>query len=173
MNTVLWLLAVQGALGAFDTLYYHEWRARLPAGVPGTRHVGQTHVQLRRGRAAEREHPGADAAGRVAEQEDTRPLELLGASLGSCIAYYVHHFFHARGLPADDLKVEVSNTRAKNPTRIDSFQVKVTLPADVPEKYMPLLNRILETCPAHNTLGMGARIDVEFLEPALSTAAAS
>lgn len=37
MSTVLWLLAIQGALGAFDTLYYHEWRARLPAGVPGTR----------------------------------------------------------------------------------------------------------------------------------------
>ena len=31
MTTALWLLAVQGALGAFDTLYYHEWRARLPA----------------------------------------------------------------------------------------------------------------------------------------------
>jgi hypothetical protein len=29
--TALWLLAVQGAFGAFDTLYYHEWRARLPA----------------------------------------------------------------------------------------------------------------------------------------------
>jgi hypothetical protein len=25
------LLAIQGALGGFDTLYYHEWRARLPA----------------------------------------------------------------------------------------------------------------------------------------------
>jgi hypothetical protein len=37
MSAVLWLLAVQGALGAFDTLYYHEWRARLPAGLPGTR----------------------------------------------------------------------------------------------------------------------------------------
>lgn len=36
MSTALWLLAVQGALGAFDTLYYHEWRARLPARVPGT-----------------------------------------------------------------------------------------------------------------------------------------
>jgi hypothetical protein len=34
--TALWLLAAQGALGAFDTLYYHEWRARLPGGVPGT-----------------------------------------------------------------------------------------------------------------------------------------
>jgi hypothetical protein len=27
----LWLLAIQGVIGAFDTLYYHEWRARLPA----------------------------------------------------------------------------------------------------------------------------------------------
>ena len=30
MLTVLWLLAIQGVIGAFDTLYYHEWRARLP-----------------------------------------------------------------------------------------------------------------------------------------------
>ena len=36
MITALWLLVVQGAIGAFDTLYYHEWRARLPGGVPGT-----------------------------------------------------------------------------------------------------------------------------------------
>jgi hypothetical protein len=34
MSAVLWLLAVQGAIGAFDTLYYHEWRARLPARGP-------------------------------------------------------------------------------------------------------------------------------------------
>ena len=31
MTIALWLLAIQGAIGAFDTLYYHEWRARLPA----------------------------------------------------------------------------------------------------------------------------------------------
>jgi hypothetical protein len=31
MIVALWLLAIQGAIGAFDTLYYHEWRARLPA----------------------------------------------------------------------------------------------------------------------------------------------
>jgi len=31
MATALWLLAVQGVIGAFDTLYFHEWRARLPA----------------------------------------------------------------------------------------------------------------------------------------------
>jgi hypothetical protein len=31
VRLALWLLALQGAIGAFDTLYYHEWRARLPA----------------------------------------------------------------------------------------------------------------------------------------------
>ncbi len=31
MSAVLWLLLLQGLLGAFDTLYYHEWRAKLPA----------------------------------------------------------------------------------------------------------------------------------------------
>jgi uncharacterized protein len=31
MNAALSLLLVQGCLGAFDTLWYHEWRARLPS----------------------------------------------------------------------------------------------------------------------------------------------
>jgi hypothetical protein len=31
MTVALWLLALQGLIGAFDTIYYHEWRARLPA----------------------------------------------------------------------------------------------------------------------------------------------
>jgi hypothetical protein len=31
MIVALWLLWIQGVIGAFDTLYYHEWRARLPA----------------------------------------------------------------------------------------------------------------------------------------------
>ena len=34
MSTVYWLLLAQGIVGAFDTLYFHEWRARLPARVP-------------------------------------------------------------------------------------------------------------------------------------------
>lgn len=31
MIVALSLLAIQGVIGAFDTLYYHEWRARLPS----------------------------------------------------------------------------------------------------------------------------------------------
>jgi len=31
MTVALWLLAIQGVIGAFDTIYFHEWRAKLPA----------------------------------------------------------------------------------------------------------------------------------------------
>jgi hypothetical protein len=31
MTIALWLLAIVGAIGAFDTFYYHEWLARLPS----------------------------------------------------------------------------------------------------------------------------------------------
>lgn len=36
MDVVLGLLALQALLGAFDTLYFHEWRARLVARIPTT-----------------------------------------------------------------------------------------------------------------------------------------
>ena len=36
MTWALWLLMIQGILGALDTLYYHEWRVRLVAYSPMT-----------------------------------------------------------------------------------------------------------------------------------------
>lgn len=32
MNTAIWILMVQACLGAFDTLYYHEYKLKLPYG---------------------------------------------------------------------------------------------------------------------------------------------
>jgi hypothetical protein len=37
MTAALWLMGAQGLLGAFDTVYFHEYRARLPAGGARTR----------------------------------------------------------------------------------------------------------------------------------------
>lgn len=34
MIIALYLLTIQGFIGAFDTVYYHEWKARLPARGP-------------------------------------------------------------------------------------------------------------------------------------------
>jgi hypothetical protein len=44
MTEVMWLLALLGALGAFDTLYFHEWRGRLPDRVPMVGRELQLHV---------------------------------------------------------------------------------------------------------------------------------
>jgi hypothetical protein len=44
MVTVLWLLAVLGVLGGFDTLYYHEFRGQLPARLPGLRPELRLHA---------------------------------------------------------------------------------------------------------------------------------
>ena len=40
MRTAIWLLLLQASLGAFDTLYYHEYRLKLAHGV-------HTRVELR------------------------------------------------------------------------------------------------------------------------------
>jgi len=44
MDKVLWLLALLGVLGAFDTLYYHEFRGQLPARLPGLRPELKLHA---------------------------------------------------------------------------------------------------------------------------------
>lgn len=43
MTTALAILLAQGVLGAFDTLWYHEWRARLPT-RPGARRELRLHA---------------------------------------------------------------------------------------------------------------------------------
>lgn len=47
MITALWLLGIQGLIGAFDTIYYHEWLARLPARGAGA----APELKLHAGRA--------------------------------------------------------------------------------------------------------------------------
>jgi phosphatidylglycerophosphate synthase len=44
VTAALWLLAILGVVGAFDTFYYHEWKAKLPAGVPETAQELRLHA---------------------------------------------------------------------------------------------------------------------------------
>jgi putative redox protein len=86
--------------------------------------------------------------------EDTAPspLELLPASLGTCIAFFVKQFLAARGLDATGLEVEVGVMGAASPHRIGRFEVRVGLPAGVPERYRDQVMRVAETCTVHHTL---------------------
>ena len=100
--------------------------------------------------------------------EDTgpAPIELLGASLGTCVALYVQQFCQARGLPYEGMRVEVQTYGAANPNRIGEFEIKVVLPTELPERYAVVLERIARSCPAHNTLEHGAEIAIRIETPA-------
>src|SRR6476620_624217 len=83
------------------------------------------------------------------------PLELLGAALGSCMALYVQQFCEVRDLPYVGMKVEVRQKNEKGPNRVGEFSVKVVLPQELPEQYMSVLERVVQSCPVHNTLLAG------------------
>jgi putative redox protein len=88
------------------------------------------------------------------------PIELLGASLGTCVALYVQQFCHARELAYEGLRVEVEQHGAANPSRVGRFVVRVVLPCELPDHYAEMLERVARSCPAHNTLTSGAEVTV-------------
>lgn len=92
------------------------------------------------------------------------PLELLGASLGTCVALYVQQFCEARRLPYEGMRVEVDPRPEQG--RIGRFDVRVVMPEPLPPQYAQLLERVARSCPAHNTLAHGAEIAVDIEQPA-------
>jgi uncharacterized OsmC-like protein len=98
------------------------------------------------------------------------PLELLGASVGTCVALYVQQFLHTRGLPYEGMRVEVQQLGARNPSRIGRFDVRVVLQEDIPSEYAPMLERVAKSCPAHNTLVTGSEVAVRIEKEALAAA---
>lgn len=108
-------------------------------------------------------HGGGDDAG-------PQPLDLIGAALGGCVALYVHKFLDTRGVSDRGLQVEVVQHTARNPYRIDRFEVRITVPANVPSVYKPMIESVARVCPAYNTLAAGAEVNVaiETLEATLA-----
>lgn len=80
------------------------------------------------------------------------PLELVPTSLGTCVALFVQQFLVTRGLSAEGLTVTVSASGAANPHRLGSFDVAVSIPGGVPDKYRDAVVRAAETCTVHHTL---------------------
>ena len=88
------------------------------------------------------------------------PIEMMGVSLGSCIALYVTRFLEARDLPREGVRVEVEQVSAKNPSRVSHFVARVVLPAPLPPGYGEMLEHVVHACPAHNTLAEGSTVRV-------------
>jgi putative redox protein len=88
------------------------------------------------------------------------PIELISVALGSCVALYVQQFCQSRGLPHEGMRIEVMPHNAASPSRIDALAVTVKLPAALPPHALEMLERVVRSCPAHNTLVHGASVSV-------------
>jgi uncharacterized OsmC-like protein len=94
------------------------------------------------------------------EDSAASPIELISAALGSCVALYVYRFCESRGLPHDGMRIEVMPHNATSPSRIAALDVTVRLPVELPAHAMEMLERVVRSCPAHNTLVHGAAVSV-------------
>ena len=68
------------------------------------------------------------------------PVELLGAALGSCIAFYVREFCLARRIEVEGMRVEVQQRNGTNPARVAEFHVLIVLATELPSQYAPVLS---------------------------------
>lgn len=93
------------------------------------------------------------------------PIEMLGVSLGTCIALYVQQFCQARGLSTEGMRVEVDQVGARNPNRVGEFIVRVILSEPLPPPYAEMLERVARSCPAHHTLEHGAEVSIRIETP--------
>jgi putative redox protein len=94
------------------------------------------------------------------EDSAPSPMELVSAALGSCVALYVHQFCASRGLRHDGMRVEVTPRHFTNPHRIGELSVAVFLPGALSPHTVEMLERVVRSCPVHNTLAHGAAVSV-------------
>lgn len=92
------------------------------------------------------------------------PLELLSASLASCVALYIHKYCEANALVTSGFAVEVKPLWKEGPDRIARFDVIVHVPDSIPAMHYPAIKDVAGTCPVHNTLTRIPEITVQLQE---------
>ena len=135
-------------------------------GSPTRQPIVVTHERGLRFAAQIRRHRVVTDQSERAGGEDAAPspTELISAALGSCIALYVYQFCTSRGLLHDGLRIEVLPLNATSPNRIAQLQVTVHIRQELSPHVREMLERVVRSCPVHNTLVHGAAVSVAIEE---------
>src|SRR6266852_5485253 len=84
--------------------------------------------------------------------EGMTPPELLLASLGSCAGSYAAQYLKKHELAIEGTLVHVFADKAKNPPRLDDFQIEVEVPVALSEEHCRGIEQAVHHCLIHNTL---------------------
>lgn len=89
------------------------------------------------------------------------PVEIMGASMGACLATLVQAYCDARGYTDGDVGVSLTIEMVDNPNRVGGFVADVELPKDVPEKDKEKLKKMCLRLPIPASLRAEPRVDIE------------
>ena len=96
------------------------------------------------------------------DDEAMTPPELFLGSLGACAAYYAVEYLKARGLPNEDVEIQVSATKGSRPARIVSLRLDVIAPG-LNQRHRDGILRAVDVCLIKNTLTVPPQIETRVL----------
>jgi putative redox protein len=93
--------------------------------------------------------------------EGMTPPELLLASLGSCAGFYAAQYLKKHKLASQGTLVRVTAEKAKDPARLENFQIEIDLPGPFSDEHRAGVEQSVQHCLIHNTLLHPPKISVE------------
>jgi len=100
--------------------------------------------------------------------EGVTPPELLLASLGSCAGYYVAQYLRKHNLGLEGTRVRVTCDKAKDPVRMDNFDIEVDVPVELSAGHRKGVLDAVEHCLVKNTLLHAPKISLHVENPVAS-----
>ena len=81
------------------------------------------------------------------------PVELLAASLASCVAHYAGGFLTRHNVCREGLRVDMTWQMSPDcPARVARFALQITPPPALPRERLPALLAVARACTVHNSL---------------------
>ncbi len=80
------------------------------------------------------------------EDSAPSPFDLFLASLGTCSGYYVLAFCQKRGIPFDEITLQLDTLRDRKEHKLTRIEIRVILPDTFPEEYVAACIRSASQC---------------------------
>jgi len=93
------------------------------------------------------------------------PFDLFLASIATCAGFYALQFASTRGLSIEGLAVSLEPVKGADGKRFELLKIKVTLPAEFPDKYRSALARSIDQCAVKKHIVDPPRFELELTEP--------